>query len=103
MIHNPLDCFRLDNDTARRQIESSSPLSSKKEFYESCRAQGRTMRARQIYHAFAVTVAAWLFVAGASVAAQNTLSRAKELYLSAAYDEALAILDGLSGESGADD
>ncbi len=72
------------------------------------------MTARRLRDGFAVVVAiaiavvVWAFVGAATLAAQESknagppaesLSRAKELYLSAAYDEALELLDGLPGET----
>ncbi len=52
-----------------------------------------------------LAVLAWLFVAGRATFAQSAgdaaqaLARAKELYLSASYDEALSVLDGVQDET----
>ena len=44
---------------------------------------------------FAIALASGLAIAASAVANQDALSRAKDLYASAAYDEALAVLDQL--------
>lgn len=44
---------------------------------------------------FAIALASGLAVAASAVAAQDTLTHAKDLYASAAYDEALAVLERL--------
>jgi len=60
------------------------------------------MRVRRI--SFAATLllaAAWLVVPAS--ADQQALERAKELYVTAAYDEALAVLDGIPKDGGVSD
>jgi len=44
-----------------------------------------------------VLIASWTVDTGTARASEETLARAKDLYASAAYDEALAVLDGLAG------
>jgi len=46
---------------------------------------------------FLVAAAVWIAAATVAVAQQNPLSRAKELYANASYDEALAVLGKLPG------
>jgi hypothetical protein len=55
--------------------------------------------ARRMRHRIAVVVLASSMGWAANAAGQETLARAKDLYLSAAYDEALAVLDRLQTDS----
>lgn len=57
------------------------------------------MTARRWRHRIAFALVAWLTTQTAGAAVQDALAHAKELYLSAAYDEALAVLDRLRTES----
>jgi TonB family protein len=43
----------------------------------------------------AVLLIIWIYCAGAAIASDETLAQAKDLYATAAYDEALAVLDRL--------
>jgi TonB family protein len=54
-----------------------------------------TRMRRTLVVGLVVGLIAWLILAPASVRAQETLAHAKDLYLSAAYDEALAVLEQL--------
>jgi TonB family protein len=61
----------------------------------SAAAQERNVRARRLSH---VVIVAWLasfILPVATAQAQDALARAKDLYLSAAYDEALVVLEQL--------
>jgi len=51
------------------------------------------MIVNRVARRFAVALASWFLVAS-GVAGQDALTRAKDLYASAAYDDALAVLDG---------
>ena len=53
------------------------------------------MIATRLRRHFAVTAAVWATAATVAVAQQNPLSKAKELYANASYDEALAVLGKL--------
>ena len=50
-------------------------------------------------HRIAFVLIAWLIIQPTGAANEDALARAKSLYLSAAYDEALALLDSLQNES----
>jgi hypothetical protein len=63
------------------------------------RAKRTNVSARRWLHLTAVILFALLVSPVASGAADDALARAKNLYLSAAYDEALVVLDGLRTES----
>jgi tetratricopeptide (TPR) repeat protein len=53
------------------------------------------MTVNRMARRFAIALASGLAIAASAVAGQDTLTRAKELYASAAYDEALVVLDQL--------
>ena len=57
------------------------------------------MTAMRTSQRIAFALIAWLVCQAATAAAQDTIGRAKELYLSASYDEALAVLDRLQYEA----
>jgi len=50
-------------------------------------------------HRFVLALVFWLAVAGATLGAQDTLARAKDFYASAAYEEALQVLQRLHGRA----
>ncbi len=51
-----------------------------------------------MHHRLLITCVAWLVLFAATVQAQDALARAKDLYLSAAYDEALVLLEQLKSQ-----
>ena len=53
------------------------------------------MTVNRMARRFAIALASWLAVAASAFAGQDALAHAKDLYASAAYDEALAMLDRL--------
>lgn len=59
------------------------------------------MTARRLRYRVVVGVVAWLIVLVSDVRTQDVLSRAKDLYLSAAYDEALVLLEQLKSQPAA--
>jgi hypothetical protein len=61
----------------------------------SAAAQEGNVTASRIRHPVVVGLVAWLILLTSDVGAQDTLARAKDLYLSAAYDEALVLLEQL--------
>jgi len=60
------------------------------------------MIVNRVARRFAVALASWFLVAS-GVAGQDALTRAKDLYASAAYDDALAVLDQLKLDSSSPD
>lgn len=64
----------------------------------SAAAQERNVTVRRMHHRFIIPCVAWLVLFAADVQAQDALARAKDLYLSAAYDEALVLLDQLKSQ-----
>ena len=59
------------------------------------------MTARRMHHLFALALTAWLMGLASDVLGQDGLARAKDLYLSAAYDEALVLLEQLKSQPSA--
>src|SRR5438094_10126933 len=57
--------------------------------------RGAPMTVRRMTRRVVVALALDVLIAASDVAAQDPLARAKDLYASAAYDEALAVLDQL--------
>src|SRR6185436_9346758 len=61
------------------------------------------MIVNRVARRFAVALASGFLVAASDVAGQDALTRAKDLYASAAYDDALAVLDQLKLDSSSPD
>jgi tetratricopeptide (TPR) repeat protein len=61
------------------------------------------MIANRVARRFVVALASAFLVAASDVAGQDALTRAKDLYASAAYDDALAVLDQLKLDSSSPD
>ena len=61
------------------------------------------MIVNRVARRFAVALASGFLVAAADIAGQDALTRAKDLYASAAYDDALAVLDQLKLDSSSPD
>lgn len=61
------------------------------------------MKVNRVARRLAVALASGFLVAASGVAGQDALSRAKDLYASAAYDDALAVLDQLKLDSSSAD
>jgi TonB family protein len=88
--------LRLDNNVKAVQIELSPP---DRQLCVSRRPGTTIVTVRRTLYRVALALMAGLIGLAATVSAQDALARAKALYLSAAYDEALAILDQLRTES----
>ena len=56
------------------------------------------MTARRMRHPVVVGLVAWSILLASNVGAQDALARARDLYLSAAYDEALVLLEQLKSQ-----
>lgn len=56
------------------------------------------MTAGRMHHRLLIPWVTWLVLFAADVQGQDTLARAKDLYLSAAYDEALVLLEQLKSQ-----
>ena len=61
-------------------------------------AQERNVSARRMRYPVVLGLIAWSVVLASDVRAQDPLARAKDLYLSAAYDEALVLLEQLKSQ-----
>jgi TonB family protein len=61
-------------------------------------AQQRNVTATRMRHPLVFGLIVWLILLPSSTRAQETLAHAKDLYLSAAYDEALAVLEQLKSQ-----
>jgi TonB family protein len=61
-------------------------------------AQEWNVSATRMRHTLIIGLIAWLILLPAIAGAQETLAHAKDLYLSAAYDEALAVLEQLKSQ-----
>jgi len=57
--------------------------------------------ARRMRHPVVAALVAWSIVLASNVGAQDALARARDLYLSAAYDEALVLLEQLKSQPAA--
>jgi TonB family protein len=64
-------------------------------------AQEWNVPATRMRHTLIIGFIAWLILLSAAARAQDTLAHAKDLYLSAAYDEALAVLEQLKSQPAA--
>jgi TonB family protein len=65
----------------------------------SFRAQDVTMSVSRANHRGAVLLIVWMCCAPGVFAAEDTLAQARDLYATAAYDEALAVLDRLQSNA----
>ena len=61
-------------------------------------AQEWNVSATRMRHTLILGLIAWFILLPATAGAQETLAHAKDLYLAAAYDEALAVLEQLKSQ-----